>query len=69
MKNIIITNIQLSGLTCPACQKLVSKRIKSIEDVEDVNVELSGKTEIRAGREISKDEIRKILEDTSYTLE
>ena len=62
----MITNIKLSGLTCPACQKLVSKRIKSIEGVAEVNVGLSGKTDITAERSISEEEVEKVLEGTGY---
>lgn len=68
MSDKIITNIQLSGLTCGACQKLVSKRIKSVKGVEEVNVELSGKTAIKARREILEDEIKKALEGTKYII-
>lgn len=58
--------IQLSGLTCGACQKLITKRIMKIDGVESVNVELNGKTDIAAKRNILNDEIKKVLEGTQY---
>ena len=60
--------IQISGLTCGACQKLIGKRIKTITGVEDVIVELSGKTQITATREIAEEEIKKVLEGTHYNV-
>lgn len=64
--NIKVTTLKLTGLTCNACQKLISRKIKSIANVEDVTVELSGKTQIKAQREISENEIKKALEGTHY---
>lgn len=58
--------LQLTGLTCSACQKLITKRIIKINGVKDVKVELNGKTEINAKRNISKEEIMKALEGTDY---
>ena len=60
--------IQLSGLTCGACQKLITKRIMKIDGVESVNVELNGKTDIAAKRNILNDEIKKVLEGTQYQI-
>ncbi len=60
--------IQLTGLTCSACQKLITKRIMKIEGIKDVRVELNGKTEIDAERNISREEIMKVLEGTEYKI-
>lgn len=60
--------ITLTGLTCEACQKLLSKRIGRIDGVESVNVQLNGKTEIVAKRNITESEINNVLEGTKYTL-
>lgn len=60
--------LQLSGLTCSACQKLITKRIMKIEGIKEVNVELNGKTEIDAQRNISQEEIMKALEGTEYKI-
>lgn len=58
---------QLSGLTCPACEKLIEKRVKKIPGVEEVRVwAKDGKTEITADRIISLEEIEKILIGTPY---
>lgn len=62
------TSIQLKGLTCVSCQKLTSKRIKTIQDVEDVTVELSGETTIKASRIISEEEVSKALVSTHYSV-
>lgn len=58
---------QLSGLTCPACEKLIEKRVKKILGVEKVRVSVKdGKTEIAANRIISLKELEKILIGTPY---
>lgn len=63
----MITNIKLSGLTCPACKKLTEKRIGQILGVEKVDVNLNdGQATITADREITKEEINKVLEGTQY---
>lgn len=62
------TTLQLAGLTCVACTKLITKRIKTISDIEDVNVELPGTATIKAAREVSVDEVKKVLEGTHYTV-
>lgn len=60
--------IKISGLTCSACQKLISKRLMKIDGVESVSVELTGKTDIKAKRTINDIEIKKMLEGTLYQI-
>jgi len=61
------TRVQLSGLTCSACERVISKRLKTIDDVETVLVQVStGVTTISASRPITKDEIVKALQNTHY---
>lgn len=62
------TTLQLAGLTCGACTKLITKRIKTISDIEDVNVELPGTATIKANREVTEDEVKKVLKGTHYTV-
>lgn len=62
-----ITKLQLSGLTCGACEKVISKRLQKIEDVQEVHVTVqNGATSITASRPISKDEVVLALEGTHY---
>lgn len=56
----------LTGLTCSACQKLISKRVMKINGVENVDVQLDGNTTIKANREILAEELKKALEGTQY---
>lgn len=61
------TKLQLSGLTCGACEKVISKRIQKIEGVQEVHVSSqNGATSITASRPISKDEVIIALEGTHY---
>ena len=64
---IQVTNLQLSGLTCGACEKLVTKRLKTIEGVREIHISLAdGQTSITATRLISNNEVTKVLQDTHY---
>ena len=60
------TTLKLSGLTCTACTKLITKRIKTINDIADVTVELPGTATIKAEREVTEEEVKKVLEGTHY---
>ena len=61
--------IKLSGLTCPACQKIYEMKIGSIPGVAKVAVNLeTGDVKIEADREINNSEIRDSLKDTQYQL-
>lgn len=63
------TKLQLSGLTCGACEKVISKRLKTIEGVQDVQVSAqNGQTIISASRSITKDEVTKALQNTHYKI-
>jgi len=64
------TTVRLSGLTCHACQKLVTKYLKSIHGVKDVIVDLeTGMTTITANRAIPIPEIELALQNTAYQIE
>lgn len=60
------TSFQLTGLTCPACIKLVEKRLEKIKGVTDMKIELNGQSEISADKEITIDEIKSALADTQF---
>ena len=58
---------QLSGLTCGACEKVISKRLQKIEGVREIHVTAqNGEASITSSRPISKDEITQALHDTHY---
>lgn len=66
MSNIIST-FQLSGLHCESCKKITEKRAKKIEGVTQAETNLeTGELSITAGREISQEEVTKVLEGTDY---
>jgi copper chaperone CopZ len=61
--------IKLSGLTCPACKKLIEKRIATISGVRSVEVVLnSGDTTIQADRDIQLSKIKEVLKNTPYQI-
>lgn len=61
------TNIQLNGLTCNACKQVSERRIKRIQGVQTVTVDIkTGSTEIIADRAISPLEVQSVLKGTDY---
>lgn len=67
MSNSIKTYIELSGMTCPACEKLVGKRLSKIEGVTQVKVNIKDEdAQVEGSRKITKEEIKNVLEGTQY---
>lgn len=63
------TKLQLSGLTCGACEKVITKRLQVIEGVEKVQVSAqNGQASIIASRPISTDEVMEALQGTHYAV-
>ena len=59
--------IFITGTTCPACKKLIERKIITISGVIKVDVDFSsGETNIESNRLICKEEIEKVLEGTPY---
>lgn len=63
----MIKTIQLNGMTCSACEKLVTKRLTPIEGINGVKVDVkNGSVVITSTRPVGKDEIVKALAGTEY---
>lgn len=61
------TKVKLSGLHCPACQKLTSRIIGKIDGVSAVAVDLEkSEATIFANGEVTIEEINKVFEGTNY---
>ncbi|EKE06323.1 MAG: hypothetical protein ACD_19C00017G0023 [uncultured bacterium] len=59
--------IYITGTHCPACKKLIERKLSMIADVDNVDVDYeSGKTVITSNRTIEKQEIAKALEGMPY---
>ncbi|OGD71751.1 hypothetical protein A3A84_03155 [Candidatus Collierbacteria bacterium RIFCSPLOWO2_01_FULL_50_23] len=59
--------IKLSGLTCPACKKLIEKRVAAISGVNVIEVDVvSGEATIDSDRDIQLSEIKEVLKGTPY---
>jgi len=64
-----ISRFKLKGLTCEACVKLSTTRLKRISGVQDVKVDLkSGEAEIVADHEISTKEAELVLSGSGYSI-
>ena len=60
----------ISGMTCEACAKLTTKRIKNINGVLDARVDLETKTaNVEAERPITAQEINTAFGDSNYRAE
>jgi copper chaperone CopZ len=69
MTETITTSFTLSGLTCPACEKLIQKRVKQIAGVTKIAVDLkTGKTDIVADHSINTEELSVVLKSTPYKI-
>lgn len=65
-----LQTINITGTHCQACKKLVEKRIMAISGVDKVDVDyLTGKTQITADNEITRDKIAKALEGMPYEIQ
>lgn len=63
----ITSTIKLSGLHCESCKKISEKRIKKIEGVLEATTDLeTAAVTISGTRQITKDEVQKVLEGTDY---
>ena len=62
-------NFKLAGLTCEACVKLASKRLKSVPGVLDVNINLaSGEASVSSETDISLDSLAVSFDGTTYKI-
>lgn len=59
---------KLGGLNCEACIKLVKMDLGGIKGITNIDLALDGSLEIKADREIDKDEIVAALKDTEYKI-
>lgn len=62
-------NFKLKGLTCEACIKLSTSRIKKISGVQDVKIDLnSGDAEVTSVDDLDLDIIKQSLVGTNYNV-
>lgn len=61
------SKFQLSGLTCGACEKVVTKKLQTIEGLQEIHVSSqNGIAAVTAARLILKDEVEQVLVGTHY---
>lgn len=64
-----ITKIQIQGMTCSACEKLIGNRLRRIPEVQTAEVSLDKQQAIiQAPRKITKEEIHQTLHGTKYAV-
>lgn len=59
---------QLEGLSCPACQKIIQKKVGGIKGVKELSIELNGKLQVTSERELDKSEVLNSLKGTDYKI-
>lgn len=63
------TELKIEGMMCQHCQKHVNDALSKMEGVVSVDVNLETKTAtVEAGREISREEFKKVVEEAGYEL-
>lgn len=61
---------KVEGMSCNGCAKSVKAAFSSIEGVSDVEINLDEKqATLESSQELSKEQLREALADTSYTVE
>lgn len=62
-------NFKLAGLTCEACVKLATKRLKKIPGVYEVSVDLAtGETGVFSEADLDLDLLEQSLSGTHYSI-
>ena len=60
----------IKGMHCEACTKLTTKRIRAIEGVSNVSVDLESRSaNVESDRPVTAEEINAVLVDSSYKAE
>lgn len=65
MDNKII-KVQISGITCEACVKLITKRLSAIDGIVRLDADKSGLTKIYTKKAVDISRIQNVLKDTDY---
>lgn len=64
------TSFKLIGLTCEACVKLATNRLKKISSVQEVEIDLSnGNSKILSEEDINLDTIKKSLSGLTFSVD
>ncbi|MDO8512965.1 MAG: heavy metal-associated domain-containing protein [bacterium] len=67
MQTLFTQKVKISGMTCGACAKLISKRISKIDGVQDIKIENNtGETEIVSTQDLDISAIQNALGETEY---
>jgi copper chaperone CopZ len=61
--------ISINGMSCSACEKVVTKRLSSLPGVQHVSVDVeNGKATAQSENELSQEAVEAVLKDTHYTV-
>jgi copper chaperone CopZ len=62
-------DFKLTGLTCDACIKLVSRRLQKVQGVREVQIDLkSGETRVLSDNQLDLGILAESLTDTNYSI-
>ncbi len=66
---VMKTELKIEGMMCKHCQKHVNDALSKMDGVTSVDVNLEAKTAtVEAGREISREEFKAVIEEAGYEL-
>lgn len=64
-----VFRFKISGLTCEACIKLITLRLKKIIGVTEVSIDLqSGQAKVMSEPDLSFDRLEQVFVDTDYSI-
>jgi len=62
-------NLKIDGMHCASCEVLIERKFKNCPGVERVNVDhTTGKAEIQTSKELSIDELNRLVKEDGYTV-
>ncbi|KKP90812.1 MAG: Copper-translocating P-type ATPase [Parcubacteria group bacterium GW2011_GWA2_36_10] len=68
-KFVQLFKFKITGLTCEACIKLITLRLKKIIGVTEISIDLqSGQAEVRVEPDLSFDRIEQVFVGTDYSI-
>ena len=69
MQTLYTRKIIISGISCGACSRLISKRLQKIDGVKKINIEdKTGEAEITSSQDLDINAIRSALVGTQYKI-
>lgn len=67
--SINTSTFQIKGMHCDACARLITKRVNGIDGAQVQYITPDGELVVQSENQVSVDDVRGVLQGTSYTVE